>query len=228
MSEHFKTIYTSQADLYDQLVSREDFFGNVANVFLTTRYLKTAEIVELGAGTGRLTRWLATQAKRVVAFDLHVHMLHQLEMTIKNPVLYAVADNHAIPLASESADITVAGWTFGHAIGWYPEDWDKHIQTMLEEMRRITRPNGTMMIIETLGTGYARPTPPTPELAEYYQYIESIGFVRRWVRTDYQFESVDEAEKLTRFFFGDELANRVREEEMVVVPECTGVWYKHV
>lgn len=229
MTDHFQDIYTTKADLYDQLVMREDHFGNIANAFLSTRLLKTSEVVELGAGTGRLSRWLAAQSKRVIALDLHLHMLQHLETTITtHPVLCAVADNRAIPLASESADLTVAGWSFGHVIGWYPDEWDRHIQIMLQEMRRITRSGGTMIIIETLGTGYTTPTPPTPEHAEYYEYLENIGFLRRWLRTDYRFQSVDDAERLIRFFFGDELADRVRQEQMLVVPECTGFWWKHV
>jgi hypothetical protein len=39
---------------------------------------------------------------------------------------------------------------------------------------------------------------------------------------------VPEAEELTRFFFGDELANRIKNEGLLIVPECTGIWWKTV
>ncbi|MBN1311052.1 MAG: hypothetical protein JXB30_06495 [Anaerolineae bacterium] len=41
----------------------------------------------------------------------------------------------------------------------------------------------------------------------------------------YRFESLGEAEELPRFFFGEALADRVVQEELLVVPECTGVWW---
>ena len=46
------------------------------------------------------------------------------------------------------------------------------------------------------------------------------------IRTDYRFASVQEAVELTRFFFGDELADRVRVEDWLVLPENTGIWWR--
>ncbi len=224
----FKMIYSSQADLYDQLVSHEDYLGNITNAIATIRHLPASKVVEFGAGTGRLTRWLASQAKETIAFDLYPHMLEILTKRLEHPAFYAVADNHAMPIPSEFADLTIAGWSFGHAVGWYPDSWGEHIQQMVSEMRRIVRPNGTMIIIETLGTGYTMPTPPHEGLADYYAHLKELGFVRRWVRSDYRFDTVEQAESLIRFFFGDELANHVRDNQLLIVPECTGIWWKHV
>jgi hypothetical protein len=63
-------------------------------------------------------------------------------------------------------------------------------------------------------------------LADYYGRLErQHGFQRQWIRTDYQFHSVSEAERLTRFFFGDQLADRIVSEKLTRLPECTGIWY---
>ena len=62
--------------------------------------------------------------------------------------------------------------------------------------------------------------------AAYYAWLEKEqGFRSTWIRTDYQFESLDEAKALTAFFFGDELANDVVKHNWVILPECTGVWW---
>ena len=50
-------------------------------------------------------------------------------------------------------------------------------------------------------------------------------FSRVWIRTDYRFASLLEAVDMTRFFFGDELADRVASEGLVILPECTGIWW---
>ena len=39
------------------------------------------------------------------------------------------------------------------------------------------------------------------------------------------FESLAEAEELARFFFGDDMADKVLEEKWVILPECTGIWW---
>lgn len=99
---------------------------------------------------------------------------------------------------------------------------------MLAEMRRVLRPGGTAVILETLGTGRETPQPPTPALAELYAWLESEHeFTRQSLRTDYRFESLDEAEDIVRFFFGDELAAEVVANKWVKLPECTGLWWRH-
>jgi hypothetical protein len=39
---------------------------------------------------------------------------------------------------------------------------------------------------------------------------------------------VEEAVELAGFFFGEEMADRVREERLVILPECTGVWWRRI
>ncbi|HEX2989536.1 MAG TPA: hypothetical protein VHO49_02600, partial [Anaerolineales bacterium] len=61
-----------------------------------------------------------------------------------------------------------------------------------------------------------------------YQWLEANGFDSKWIRTDYRFESLDEAIELAGFFFGEELAEQVRANGSVILPECTGVWWRTV
>ena len=84
-----------------------------------------------------------------------------------------------------------------------------------------------MLILETLGTGSLTPAPPTPQLAEYYAWLENEwGFQRREIRTDYEFANVEEAIGRMEFFFGAALADKIRANGWVRVPEWTGVWSK--
>ena len=93
-------------------------------------------------------------------------------------------------------------------------------------MARLLRANGTMILLETLGTGYESPH-RFPELNELFHYLEKEHhFKHRWIRTDYKFTSLDEAVSLTHFFFGDELAAKVKANNWVILPECTGIWWR--
>jgi ubiquinone/menaquinone biosynthesis C-methylase UbiE len=71
----FETIYQSEAARYDLLVSREDYQGNILKALQAIRPLSNLEIIELGAGTGRLSRLLAPHASRVFLTDISTHML---------------------------------------------------------------------------------------------------------------------------------------------------------
>jgi hypothetical protein len=94
-------------------------------------------------------------------------------------------------------------------------------------MGRAVGAGGTLLILETLGTGQETPRPPTEGLARYYELLEQThAFQRRWARTDYAFDSPQQAADRLRFFFGDELAGRVLDEHLTIVPECTGFWYR--
>jgi ubiquinone/menaquinone biosynthesis C-methylase UbiE len=151
----------------------------------------------------------------------------QLNRTGCHNVSLALADNRQLPLVAGCADLAIEGWSFGHLTAWYPDSWRAEITGAVDEMLRVLRPAGTAIILETLGTGRQDPQPPATSLAEFYEYLEhKRGFNRTWLRTDYQFDSLSEAEELIRFFFGEELARRVVEEKWVVLPECTGLWWR--
>jgi len=96
-------------------------------------------------------------------------------------------------------------------------------------MRRVTRPGGTLVITETLGTGTTSAGPPNQELAEYYAWLErEHGFTRECIETDYQFPDVETAVRGMQFFFGSELAARIQQHGWTRVPEWTGIWHKRI
>ncbi|MFZ0544984.1 MAG: hypothetical protein WAM60_06080, partial [Candidatus Promineifilaceae bacterium] len=111
--------------------------------------------------------------------------------------------------------------------GWYPDDWPGRVDEVISEMTRVARSDGTIIILETLGTGREEPQPPTELLAAYYARLETVhGFQRKSIRTDYRFQTTAEAEALTRFFFGAPLADRIASDKITLLPECTGIWYR--
>jgi ubiquinone/menaquinone biosynthesis C-methylase UbiE len=233
MTDHFKDIYagSESASRYDALVSREDYRHNLLPALNGIRPLAGLEVVEFGAGTGRLTLLLASQVKNIRAFDNAPAMLKVLgKRMVENNITNCTAssgDNRALPLPGATADLAVEGWSFGHLVGWYPDSWQVETGQALAEMERILRPGGTAILLETLGTGAETPRPPTPGLAAFYNWLQTEhGFNHTWLRTDYRFESLAEAEELTRFFFGEELAQEVRRQNQIIVPECTGLWWR--
>lgn len=237
-------IYDRDARGYDALVGAEDYEGNLCRTLRELVVWNDARVIEAGIGTGRVTRCYAEVAARVHGYDRSAHMLARARenlASVSDRVELAPADHRALPVTTGAADIFVEGWAFGHAVADAASGAvsasadsarspraavDRVVAELVAEARRVVRPGGTVIIVETLGTNVDRPGPPVPELADFYRVLESrYGFTREVIRTDYRFATVEEAVERCRFFFGDELADGVRDRGAAVVPEYTGVWW---
>lgn len=222
----YHNVYASGADRYHELVSAEDVDGNLGPAIAP--FLPTgSRVVEVGAGTGRLTRVLHSLGLDVLATEPSAAMLSEAvqQRTFGAGRHPCRAEALHLPVRSSSFDAAVAGWVFGHQILWRPSDWQAAIAGFIAECGRVTG-NGTVLLIETLGTGAESPDPP-PELLDYFAWLEhDHSFERRWIRTDYAFPNVELAAKAVGGFFGADLADAVRRHRWSRVPECTGIWVR--
>ena len=231
MPDH-NEVYESKAEQYERLISREDYLNKIPQTLTSICTFEGAEIIDLGAGTGRLTCLFAPIAQSIVAFDLSEHMLEVTAAKLRdvglNNCKTIVADHRSLPVQDRCADIVMAGWSICYIASFNVDDWQNNIRKVISEMKRVVRPGGELIILETLGTG--NETPQAPDfLQDYYNMLKNeFDFSHTYIRTDYQFDSVGEAEELTSFFFGDEFADRVEREKLTIVPECTGIWWLRV
>lgn len=226
------TIYRQHADRYDRLKEREDCQQRLLPALAAIRSFDHADIVEWGAGTGWLSALVAPQARSLIACDLNPHMLHVAAVRYRRfehlHWQLVAADHRQAPLPDRVADVALAGWTLCYLAGKFAgEAWRQQITQAINEMQRVLRPGGTIIIVETLGTGFAKPTPPADWFADYYAFLENdLGFHSTWVRTDYHFASLDEAVELLSFFWDEEFGETARRNNWIITPECTGIWWK--
>jgi ubiquinone/menaquinone biosynthesis C-methylase UbiE len=224
-------IYQFHPEDYDALVRCEDRDGNLLKAIRDVVQLQGADVVELGAGTGRLTALLAPHVRSLRAFDLVPAMLQVARLNLAPLALgnweLRIADNACLPVPDERADISVAAWTHGHQTIWNEDGWRAPIEAAIGEMIRALRPGGTAIVLETLGTDHTTPFAPPAELARYYELLsEQLHFQKTWLRTDYEFSSLAQGERLLRCFFGEEMAGRFVSRGSRVLPECTGLWWR--
>ncbi len=99
------------------------------------------DVVELGAGTGKNTAWLAEHAAHVTALDFSEGMLARARQRVAHPhVRFIRADLRAPwPLADASTDVVVANLVLEHI-----EDCT-HV---FKETARVLRPNGDAYFAE--------------------------------------------------------------------------------
>ena len=231
MSERQRQIYQNDGDRYEALIAREDYQGNITRALEEIISPDNLDVFDLGAGTGRLAVMLAPRARSVRAFDISEEMLRVCRSRFEASGLsnwqVDVADHRQLPVEDHSADLVVSGWSVSYLAVWNNEHQTNELDVWLVEMQRVVRKGGWVVLFESLGTGNESPV-RLEHVESTYQWLDKNGFQNKWIRTDYKFNSVDEAEELASFFFGEELGKKVRQNNWVILPECTGVWWKKV
>lgn len=136
----------------DEREARAASFGAVADAYATYRpdypddavgWLvgpRPARVLELGAGTGKLTAVLQRLGHHVVATDPDPAMLDRLRRGLPT-VPTAIARAEDIPLATGSVDVVVAG----QAYHWFDAE-----QT-LPEIARVLRAGGVLALVWNMG-----------------------------------------------------------------------------
>ncbi|CAI6083394.1 class I SAM-dependent methyltransferase [Cohnella sp. JJ-181] len=220
-------IYRSQAELYDRLISAQPSLGARIDAI---RPLAGLDVIDLGAGSGRLTVPLAARAGSVLAVDLSPAMLEvaaaKLAASGARNWRTAEGSHLRIPAEDASADLVVSGWSIAYSAGAGVDQDGSALASILGEIRRVLRPGGTLVIFETMGTGFAAPNPPAFLLPYYAALEQAHGFSHACFPFDYTFSDATEAERLARFFFGDETGDKIAAAGSRIVPEYAGVWHR--
>lgn len=228
--EH-REVYANHADRYELLVSREDFESNIPRKLNQLVTFESTDVIDLGTGSGRLARILAPVVRSMYAFDASPNMVEVAAAKLGQTGLrnwgVAAADHRSLPIADHAADIAISGWSMVYLVVWNESTWESELAKGLAEMRRVLRPGGSIVILETLGTGHESPHPPE-NLEDYFLYLGREGFESTWIRTDYRFKSMDEAEDIVSFFYGDAMLDEIVNDGAVTLPECTGIWWKSI
>ncbi|GAA0361213.1 class I SAM-dependent methyltransferase [Bacillus horti] len=218
-------IYLLEAQRYEELIAKQPLLGEKLHELYP---FSGKDVLDLGAGTGRLTVPVAQKANSILALDASAAKLEVTAKKLEDLGLSnwrtEVADHRQLPVEANSMDLVVSGWSIAYLASTNQKNWSEDLKQVISEIKRVLKPGGACVIFETLGTGWTTPHPPD-FLTSYYTLLEQeYGFEKQWIRTDYTFNHIEEAVELTRFFFGDALAQRVRDENLVILPECAGIW----
>jgi ubiquinone/menaquinone biosynthesis C-methylase UbiE len=228
----YASLYENEADRYQDLVSHEDYEGNLLKIIESICPMnRNFDVADIGAGTGRVSFLLAPHVHRVFAVEPTRGMREQgMALKVKRGignVEFLEGGYAALPLPDTSVDLVIEGWSLLHYfVHFCRPDWRPKITHALAEIRRVLRPDGTIIFLETMGTMTDGPV-RFPWAAALYDYFEKeLDCLSRTVSTAYRFDSHEQAVDLIGFFFGEETAAVVRDRGSAIVPEWSGVWWK--
>jgi SAM-dependent methyltransferase len=199
----WELLYRLEPKLYDRLVSAERLHPGVLGWLPDD----VERIVEVGAGTGRLTLGLIRRAQEVVAVEPAAPLRQLL-----NRKLLGVDHRHRVrvthgffddlPVTDDCADLVVACSAFTPATAHGGE-------TGLAEMERVCRPSGCVVIVWPNNVDWLA--------ANGYRYVSFPGemFV--------EFASHEEAAELTEIFYPGAVAEVRRLGERQVPYELLGI-----
>ena len=224
-------LYNERTQDYEQFVQREDLEGNLLPALNEIHGLENANVVEFGAGTGRITAQIAPVVQNVWAFDITPAMVRVAnEKRIRSDQtnwLAGVGDSRAMPVGASCADIAIEGWSLFQIAAWHMDTWQKDVGRAISEMFRVVRPGGSIILVETFGTGVTEPDPPARYVPIYEHWERKWGFSSTWIRTDIRFTSADKARAMMMSTFGgfpDDAM--IASDESIIIPECTGIWWR--
>lgn len=223
-------VYKNQAISYDDMINRQP---DLAEHIKEIRSYQGLDVLDLGAGSGRLSSFIAPEASSLVCTDISESMLKRLDEKLRHNSSNhnwstVVADHRKLPINDSSIDLAVSGWSISYLTNTDNLDWENNLEFIMSELKRVLKSSGTMIILETLGTGTETPDPPD-FLKPYFSLLENkYGFSHRSIRADYQFGSTAEAKKNMEFFFGSDISKKIEEHQWSTVPECAGIWWKHL
>jgi len=151
---------------------------------------RVGRVVDIGAGDGFTAEKLTTRSRLVVPIEPAAGMIDHAR-----PLPWVRATAQALPFRTDAIDGAYATWAY-----FFPSFSD--ISAGLEEARRVVRPSGPIIIVDNAGDDAFTAMADEDHAADL-DFWRARGFEIGIVETAFVFDTLEEAEKLLVFYFGE-------------------------
>ncbi|HJW08975.1 MAG TPA: class I SAM-dependent methyltransferase [Holophagaceae bacterium] len=207
--ERWAQAYREAPELFDAFARAEDPEGLVVRRLLDHAELKGRTVLEVGAGTGRISRELASHAGLYLAVEPAPGLLaHGLGADRPAGVQILRALGQRLPLGDASVDVIVAAWVLANLR-------DEVGDAMAVEFRRVLRPGGEAWLVENGAGGDFHALRGGAALHEdaRVRRLEGLGFPGvEQLMTELRFPSEEEAARVLGYLCGDRVGGLLRAE----------------
>ncbi|GAA4999147.1 class I SAM-dependent methyltransferase [Acinetobacter puyangensis] len=121
------------------------------------------DVLDLGCGGGHVSYQLAPYVNTIVAYDLSSEMLDTVKQTARDRNLSNISLQQGtaehLPFADHHFDLVVSRYSAHH--------W-QHVGQALQEVHRVLKPNGKLILIDILGS----------DIPMFDTFLQSIEFIR--------------------------------------------------
>ena len=148
MSEQQRKIYQTDGDRYEALIAREDYQGNIEKTLDEIVNADGLDVLDLGAGTGRLAVMLAPRAKSMRAFDVSEEMLRVAAARVNGAHSGRIALRRMDAEAMDFADASFDCVTLPYVLSVTPDP-----DRLIAEVRRVCRRGGDILIVNHFSGG---------------------------------------------------------------------------
>lgn len=216
-------IYNNFADKYEDLIKHEDYQNNLCDFLRKNIDWTDKSVYEFGAGTGRITQYYQDEIQKATIYDKSEKMLEQAKKKLGNSnITISQLDNIQMHTLEKKVDIVIEGWSFGHLIVEKQNEVYEWLHYLDNNSKRLAKQN--VIIIETMGTNVNVPTVTNPALKVMYSFLKENGYQKYIIKTDYKFETHEQAAQIMGSFFGEEMKTDITKKKKIVIQEYTGVW----
>ncbi len=206
MSENWHTIYSQQPDLHEVFSNYIDASNEVLNNLLELHSFQGEVVLELACGTGKYTKHIALQAKKLLALDSSKAMLDIARNKCRNinNIKYLNCCAESISLQSKSIDVVFGSWFLGTGA------IKQQQKSIVKEIDRVLKKNGDVFLIENALTGefmqmrgffYTNPN---------VHPLVTLGFeIASLIKTNIIFDTLEDARKILGACIGKKAVNHL-------------------
>ena len=165
------------------------------------QHLPDGPVLDVGAGNGFTAIRLTTPKRTVVPLEPDENMID-----LNIPLVWTRAVAQDMPFHNSAFHAAYSTWAF------FFEGIDT-IKDGLSELDRVTKSDGRIIIVDSAGDDEFCALSPK-NIASNPDWWKSQGFQATIIETSFRFDSLEEANELLGFYFGDDFRKRNRKTEI--------------